>query len=144
VRAEPVAAPPVRAPADERPAISRWAIALGVLRLAMAGVYLGAGLTKLAGWAPMVALFAAIGAGQWLRYAIGVFELTGGVLLLSPTLAGLVALALAAMMIGATMVQIIVSRQAPLASVAALVGLIVVAWGYREGTRRLVKLARHS
>lgn len=110
----------------------------------MAGLYLGAGLTKLAGWAPMVALFAAIGAGQWLRYAIGVLELTGGVLLFFPTLAGPTALGLAAMMIGATMIQIIVSRQAPLASVAALVGLVVVAWGYRGGTRRLVKLARHS
>jgi uncharacterized membrane protein len=114
-------------------------VILLLLRVATMIVLLGAGIAKLAGNAWMVGVFAAIGLGQWLRYAIGGLEILGGLALLVPAIAGVAALGLVAMMIGAVMTEIIIVRRAPMAALAALVSLMLIAWGHREDTRRLVE-----
>jgi uncharacterized membrane protein YphA (DoxX/SURF4 family) len=60
------------------------------------------GLPKLFGEATAVAMFDQIGAGDWLRYFVGVVEVAGGIGLLVPGLAGLAAAGLFLLMIGAT------------------------------------------
>ena len=55
-----------------------------LLRWIMLAVFVGAGSAKLLGVSSMVALFTAVGFGQWFRYVIGIGELTGALLLASP------------------------------------------------------------
>ena len=75
-------------------------------RAVLAFVFLGAGSSKLFGEPAMVTMFADIGAGQWLRYVVGVLEIAGGIGLLVPRLAGLAAACLVALMVGATGAQL--------------------------------------
>ncbi len=60
------------------------------------------GFSKLAGDPAMIELFAAIGAGQGLRYVVGTLEIAGAIGVLVPRLCGLAAAGLALLMIGAT------------------------------------------
>ena len=64
-----------------------------------------AAVPKLTGSHSMVQEFGLIGAGQWLRYLVGTAELAGGIGLLTPWLAGLAAVGLAADMAGATIIN---------------------------------------
>jgi uncharacterized membrane protein len=129
----PITTPRVRAIAPR--------IVLLLLRIVMAGVLLVAGGAKMVGVGWMVAVFHAIGLGQWLRYVVGIFEIVGGLALLVPTLAGAAALALVAMMLGAVLTEIVIVRRPPIAALAALAALMLIAWGHREDTRRLLARA---
>jgi putative oxidoreductase len=104
--------------------IALWAIQilLGVFFLAAASV------PKLAGEQTAVEMFDYIGLGQWFRYLVGILELAGGIGLLIPRLAGLAALGLAGVMVGATFTSVFVLH-AGLASItpailAVLAGLV--------------------
>jgi putative oxidoreductase len=119
-------------------------VILRVLRVVMALIYLGAGGAKLAGLPAMVQLFAAIGLGQWLRYAVGSLEVLGGVGLLVPSLAGAAALGLCTLMIGATMTQVVVCHRPPLLSLASFAALVAIAWGHRDETHRLMRRLTRS
>lgn len=105
----------------------------------MALVFVAAGGTKLGGAASMVALFEAVGVGQWLRYTVGSLEVVGGVLLAFPSVAGAAALGLIPLMIGATMTEVVISRHVPLAPSAALAALMAIAWCHRHDTRRMLR-----
>jgi len=72
-------------------------------------VFVAAG-PKLKGSHSSVQEFGLIGAGQWLRYLVGTAELAGAIGLLTPWLAGLAAVGLAADMAGATIVNATVLR----------------------------------
>src|SRR5437867_2620964 len=74
-------------------------IALWLLQVAAAAMFLLAGSMKLAGAPPLVALFGAIGIGQWFRYVTGGLEVLGAVALLVPPASGAGALLLAAVMV---------------------------------------------
>lgn len=113
-------------------------IGLVILRVVMSVVLLGAGGAKVVGDAWMVAVFHAIGLGQWLRYVVGITEIVGGLALLVSPLAGVAALALVAMMIGAVLTEIMIVRRPPIAALSALVALMLIAWGHREDTRRVL------
>jgi uncharacterized membrane protein YphA (DoxX/SURF4 family) len=65
---------------------------------------------KLKGSHSAVQEFGLIGAGQWLRYLVGTAELAGAIGLLTPWLAGLAAVGLAADMAGATIINATVLR----------------------------------
>jgi putative oxidoreductase len=106
--------------------------ALRILRLVMTCVFVGGGILKLAGSAPMVQLFADIGVGQWLRYLVGSMELLGGATLLVPRWGGVAALCLIVMMIGATMAQLLIIRRPPLAAAACTVALMAIVWSSRD------------
>jgi putative oxidoreductase len=74
-----------------------------LLALAFVG---GSGLPKLVGESYAVQIFDDLGTGQWLRIAIGLLEVAGGIGLLVPRLAGLAATCLVALMVGATGAQL--------------------------------------
>lgn len=97
-----------------------------------------AGFSKLTGAEQMVGLFESIGVGQWFRYVTGLLEITGAVLLLIPTLAGVGALLLACVMLGAVATHLFVIGGSPLTPLVLLAVLLVIAWGRRRRTLRLV------
>jgi uncharacterized membrane protein YphA (DoxX/SURF4 family) len=125
--------------ADTSHAPSRaWNITLWILQLG-AAIMLGmAGFSKLTGAEQMVGLFESIGVGQWFRYVTGLLEITGAVLLLIPTLAGVGALLLACVMLGAVATHLFVIGGSPLTPLVLLAVLLVIAWGRRRRTLRLV------
>ena len=95
-------------------------VTLWVMQIAAAGMFLFAGGLKLAGAAPMVALFDAIGVGQWFRYVTGAIEVGSAILLLVPGLAAFGAALLICTMIGAVLPLVL------------LVAAAVILWGRRE------------
>ena len=100
----------------------------------LALVFLGASTTKLIGRPDMIALFAAIGIGQWFRYVTGILELTGAVLILVPKTRRSGAGLLLAIMIGA----IVVNFSLDVSVIPPLVLLVLasfVAWGGGQRTR---------
>jgi len=99
-------------------------------------VFAGAARAKLTGDAEMVALFSAIGAGQWFRYVTGVLELTGVVLIMVPKTARIGAALLATIMVGAIATHLLVLAVSPAAPLVLLLLAGFVAWGrrYRPGS----------
>jgi putative oxidoreductase len=119
-------------------------IALWALQALLALAFVSAGLVKLGGQQVQVDLFAEIGAGQWLRYVVGVLEVAGGVGVLVRRLSGLAALGLAGLMLGAVVTNVAVIGVSPLVPAAFLVLAALVAWGRRAETSTLPKLLRRS
>jgi uncharacterized membrane protein YphA (DoxX/SURF4 family) len=98
-------------------------IGVWILQVVLAAVIAGGGISKLAGDPVMVDMFADIGAGQWLRSLVGALEVSGGVGLLIPALAGLASLGLAALL---TIHQFML-EQSPWLPLACLVVAAVIA-----------------
>ena len=119
--------------------IAGWA-----LRLALAAVFAGAGLAKVAGDAAMVEMFADIGAGQWLRYVVGCCELLAVVGLLVPRLVGAAATGLVLLMTGATLTNVLVLGVGPALTIALLVVAAGLAWLRRDDVRAMVPGRRHG
>jgi putative oxidoreductase len=107
-------------------------IALWTVQVVLAGMFLFAGGSKLAGVSAMVALFDAVGVGQWLRYATGLIEVSSAVALLVPSLAPFGALALVATMIGAIAAHLFVIGGSPAAPIVLLLGSLAVTWARRD------------
>ncbi|HTF45929.1 MAG TPA: DoxX family protein [Pseudonocardia sp.] len=108
-----------------------WHVVLWVLQVLGAVSFLLAGYQKLAGSPDMVALFAAIGAGQWFRFLTGTLEILGGIALLIPRLRALGALGLVGVMIGALITNFTLGMT-PLAALVELVIVAVILWGRRR------------
>ena len=107
-------------------------IAVWVVQVALAGMCLLAGSSKLFGAAAMVGLFDAIGIGQWFRYVTGVIEVSSAVALLVPSFAVFGALALVATMIGAITVHLFIVGGSPAMPVILLLGSAGVLWARRH------------
>ena len=105
---------------------------LWVLQILAAGMFLFAGSLKLAGAAPMVALFNTIGLGQWFRYATGGIEVVAAILLLIPGLAALGAALLVCTMLGAVLTHVSVVHTSP-AMPMVLLTVCAVIFGGRRG-----------
>jgi putative oxidoreductase len=116
-------------------------IALWVTQVALAGVFVMAGGSKLAGAPAMVDLFDAIGVGQWLRYVTGTIEAASAIALLVPALAPFGALFLVATMTGATLTNMFVIHQSPLMPIILCAGAAGVAWARRD---QLTRFGRSS
>ncbi|MEP7065730.1 MAG: DoxX family protein [Gemmatimonadota bacterium] len=99
-----------------------------IAELGLGSLFVIAGLVKLSGMPFMVELFASLGLGQWLRYVIAAVELSGGVLLIARRLEYLAALALAAIMVGATAASMIVLGRSPIPPALTFIALLVLAW----------------
>jgi hypothetical protein len=95
-------------------------------------MFLLAGGSKLLGAAPMVALFNAIGIGQWFRYVTGLIEVAAAVALLVPAFAVFGALALVPTMIGAILTQLFIVGDSPVPPAILLVAVAVVVWAHRH------------
>jgi hypothetical protein len=104
-----------------------WVHAATVIRWVVVAIFVGAGSTKLMGASSMVSLFQAVGVGQWLRYAVGIGELTGAVLLAMRRTVLPATFLLSGLLIGAAATEIVVLRRLPLKSSATLLGVLIVA-----------------
>jgi putative oxidoreductase len=116
-----------------------WNGVLWALQLAAAGMFLSAGANKLAGDPAMVQAFQAIGLGQWFRYLTGGLEVIGAVLLVVPALAGLGALLLAGVMVGAVLTHLFVVGGSALPALVLLLAMIPIALLRRERTLELLQ-----
>jgi uncharacterized membrane protein len=83
--------------------IARW-----VLQASLAVQFASGGILKLTGDARMVDLFTDVGAGQWLRYLVGVCEVAGALGLLVPGLTAAAALGLTGLMAGAVATNLLI------------------------------------
>jgi hypothetical protein len=108
-----------------------WHVTLWVLQVLGAAMFLFVGYQKLSGSPDMVALFQAIGVGQWFRYVTGALESLGAIALLVPRLRALGALGLVGVMIGALITDLFVVGITPLPALISLVIVGIVAWGRR-------------
>ncbi|MBA2245489.1 MAG: DoxX family protein [Gemmatimonadetes bacterium] len=122
-----------------RPSVARTRnIVLWVLQVIAAAALFGAGASKLAGTEQAVALFDAIGIGQWFRFVTGVIEVAGALLLLVPWLAGVGALLLCGVMAGAVLTELFVVGGNPVPPTVLLLLVLAIAYGRRERTLRLL------
>jgi uncharacterized membrane protein YphA (DoxX/SURF4 family) len=113
-------------------------VALWVLQVAAAAMLGMAGFAKLTGAPDMIALFDAVGVGQWFRYATGALEVLGAVLLLVPALAGAGALLLAGVMLGAVATHLFVIGGSPVMPLVLLAVVAFIAFARRDRTLRLL------
>ena len=104
-------------------------IVLWCVQSLLALVFVGASSAKLLGNPEMIALFTAVGIGQWFRYVTGILELTGAVLMVVPRTRSVGAMLLATIMLGAIAAHLFILHVPPTAPVVLffLSGLIV--WG---------------
>ncbi|MFJ2684379.1 DoxX family protein [Pseudomonas sp. NPDC087342] len=85
-----------------------WAV-----RIFVAIAFVAAATAKIAGFAPMVAVFEQIGIGQWFRYLTACIELVGALLLLIPTTGFFGALLLGSTMTCAVITHLLVIGGSP-------------------------------
>jgi uncharacterized membrane protein YphA (DoxX/SURF4 family) len=111
-------------------------VALWVLQGLLALAFVGAASGKLLGKPEMVALFDAIGIGQWFRYVTGLLEVTGALLIVVPRTKFFGAALLCVIMVGAVLTHVFILHNAPTAAAVLLVLAGFVAWARRgEATR---------
>lgn len=108
------------------------------LQILLAGMFLMAGSSKLAGNPMMVQTFNAIGAGQWFRYLTGSIEVISAILLLTPRFSGIGALLLVGTMVGAVLTHLLIIGGSPAAAAVLLVIAGIIAWGRRGHLLRLM------
>jgi uncharacterized membrane protein len=107
-------------------------LTLWFVQALLALAFLGAGLSKLTSRPEMVALFQAIGIGQWFRYATGILEFTGAVLVLVPKTRSLGAVLLGVIMVGAIVVNLFIVHTNPIPPLVLLLLSSFVVWGRRS------------
>ena len=98
--------------------------------------------SKLLGVPAMVALFDAIGIGQWFRYVTGLVEVGSAIALLAPSVAVFGALALVATMVGAIVAHLFIVGGSPAMPAILLLGSAAVVWTRRHqvlGDRQTVR-----
>lgn len=105
-----------------------FTIILWVLQIVLAIQFILSGFLKLGGSPAMVSMFTEIGAGQWLRYLVGVIEVAGAIGLLIPRLSGLAALALLCLLVGATATNIFILGSSPVLPLVFLLICALIAW----------------
>ncbi|PZG18583.1 DoxX family protein [Nonomuraea aridisoli] len=113
-------------------------VALWILQVVVAGFFVMSALAKFTNAEPAASTFEAIGLGDWFRHLVGVLEVAGAAGLLVPPLAGPAGLALAALMVCATLTELFVlGGGAVLMPLSLLVLCAVIAHGRRAATARL-------
>ena len=121
--------------ASQTPVIPRGRVALVALwltQIALAGMFTLAGGLKLAGVPVMVALFDAIGVGQWFRYVTGSIEVVSGVALLVPSWAAFGALLLIPTMVCAVFTHLFIVGGSAAPAAVALTASLAIAWARRD------------
>lgn len=109
------------------------AITLWIVQIATAAMFLLAGSLKLAGIPVEVALFDAIGIGQWFRYLTGSIEVVSAILLLVPSLAFFGALLLVPTMVGAVLTHLFIVGGNPAPALVLGTAAAAIAWTRRRG-----------
>ena len=111
------------------------------LRLVVAAILVSQGLDKFGTRALWIRLFAAIGIGQWFRYATGAIEVAGAVLLLFPRATLLAVPLLVCTMVGAFLAQIFITGLGPQTVLVAILfsSLLVIGWRRSATSARRLK-----
>ena len=107
-------------------------VALWLTQIALAGMFLFAGGLKLTGAPELVALFDAIGIGQWFRYVTGSIEVVSAVALLVPSWAAFGALLLIPTMVGAVFTHLFIVGGSAVPATVLLAGSLAIAWARRD------------
>jgi putative oxidoreductase len=89
-----------------------------------------------------VALFEAIGVGQWFRYVTGLIEIVSALGLLVPTFAPFGALLLSATMFGAIVTHLFIVGGSPAMPALLMLGLLAVVWAHRDRLSRVLSSVR--
>jgi uncharacterized membrane protein YphA (DoxX/SURF4 family) len=121
--------------ANQTPALPRGRVALVALwltQIALAGMFLFSGGLKLTGAPALVALFDAIGIGQWFRYLTGSIEVVSAVALLVPSWAAFGALLLIPTMVGAVFTHLFILGGSAVPATVLLTGSLAIAWARRD------------
>jgi uncharacterized membrane protein YphA (DoxX/SURF4 family) len=121
--------------ANQTPAIPRGRVALVALwlaQIALAAMFMLSGGLKLTGAPQLVALFDAIGIGQWFRYATGAIEVVSAVALLVPAWAPFGALLLIPTMVGAVVTHLFIVGGSVVPATVVLIGALAIAWARRD------------
>jgi putative oxidoreductase len=106
-------------------------ILLWCVQALLALVFVSATWAKLMGRPETVALFSAVGFGQWLRYLTGILELTGAVLTLVPKTRRIGAALLATIMLGAITAHLFILHVPPTTPGVLFLMSVFVVWGRR-------------
>ena len=118
-------------------------IALWTVQIVLAGMFLMAGSSKLFGAPAMVALFDAVGIGQWFRYVTGLIEVSSAIALLVPSFAVFGALALVPTMVGAVATELFINTGgSPVPPAILLLGSAWVVWVRRDQLLSLLPKTR--
>jgi len=112
--------------------VSTGRVVLWVGQVLVAGMFLMAGGSKLAGTPEMVAMFNAVGIGQWFRYVTATIEVGSAIALLVPPLALYGALALVATMTGAVFTHVFIVGGSPLPALVLGALSAAIAWARRD------------
>ena len=103
-------------------------VALWVLQIAVAAMFVAAAMPKLTGAPMAVEMFGVLGFGQWFRYVTALMEIGGAVLLVVPALAGIGALVLAIVMVGAILAHALVLGGSAVPAIVLLAATLTIAW----------------
>ena len=122
---------------DSVPRRRAWNVTLWVLQIVAATAFVLVAAAKFTGAQLEVTTFHAIGLGDWFRYLVGGLEIAGAAGLLVPRLAGLAGLALAGLMVGAVLTQLLVIGSGVAMPLPFLAVCCVIAWGRRDRTAAL-------
>ena len=114
-------------------------VALWIVQVIATALFLMAGASKLGGAQDAIVLFDRIGVGQWFRYVTGVIEVAGAILLITPRFAGVAALVLVGVMIGAIVTEVFLIAGNPAPAATFLVLAAIIAFGRRDRTRALLR-----
>ncbi len=106
-------------------------ITLWTLQVLVALAFVAAAAGKLLGSTDMVALFDAVGVGQWFRYVTGLIELLGALLLIVPGRAAFGSVLLAGVMAAAVVAHLTVLHTAPTAPLVLFALTALISWGRR-------------
>ena len=104
----------------------------GSRRLLLPAMFMFVGGLKLTGAPELVALFDAIGIGQWFRYVTGSIEVVSAVALLVPSWAAFGALLLIPTMVGAVFTHLFIVGGSPVPATVLLIGSLAIAWARRD------------
>jgi uncharacterized membrane protein YphA (DoxX/SURF4 family) len=116
----------------------RLDVALWAAQVLLALTFLAAASGKLLGNPEMVAVFEAVGVGQWFRYATGLIEIAGALLVVVPKTRVVGAGLFVNVMVGAAATHLFVLHNAPTAPLVLLALASFVLWGRRAEIARLL------
>ncbi len=105
------------------------------LKALAALAFLGAGSMKLIGNPDMIAVFDAIGAGQWFRYVTGLIEVVSAILLFVPGFQLIGAGLLAVTMVGAILAHVLILGPSFVPALVLLVIVSIIAYAHRPAAR---------
>lgn len=103
-------------------------IAIWVLRVLLGLIFLAIGAAKLIGTLQTVQFFAAIGWGQWFRFATGLLDVAGAVLLFVPHWTSYGAVLLVCTVGSATVICLTILHQNPAVPLALTLLAATLAW----------------